>query len=131
MTGEFDRPDLDSRENIERFVDLFYERMLADDQLAPIFVDVAEIELEVHLPHIKDYWCKLLLGEKRYQRHTMNIHRQLHGKRPLAAGDFQRWLMFFTATVDENFTGQRAQRAKQVASSIAANMEKSLPAGAP
>ena len=124
-TGD-SRPDLDSRENIEHFVDLFYERMLADEQLAPIFVDVAEIELAVHLPHIKDYWCKLLLGEKRYQRHTMNIHRQLHGRRPLEAADFQRWLAFFTATVDEHFAGERAERAKQVAASIAANMEKSL-----
>ena len=120
-------PDLDSRENIEFFVDRFYERLLADEQLAPIFVDVAAIDLAVHLPHIKDYWCKLLLGDKRYQRHTMNIHRQLHGQRPLQAQDFQRWLEFFTSTVDTHFTGERARRAKQVAASIAANMEHSLP----
>lgn len=120
-------PDMDSRENIEWFVDRFYERLLSDEQLAPIFVDVAAIDLAVHLPHIKDYWCKLLLGDTRYQRHTMNIHRQLHGKRPLQAEDFQRWLAFFTATVDEHFTGERAERAKQVAASIAANMEHSLP----
>lgn len=121
-------PDLDTRENIECFVDKFYQRMLADEQLAPIFVDVAEIDLSVHLPHIKDYWCKLLLGEKNYQRHTMNIHRQLHSKRPLHKGDFERWLDFFITTVDAHFAGERAERAKQVAASIAANMEKSLPA---
>jgi hemoglobin len=119
-------PDLDSRENIELFVDRFYERLLADEQLAPIFVDVAAIDLAVHLPHIKDYWCKLLLGDKRYQRHTMNIHRLLHGKRPLEAQDFQRWLMFFTTTVDAHFAGERAARAKRVAASIAANMEQGL-----
>ena len=130
MAGERHGPDLDSRENIERFVDLFYQRMLADEQLAPIFVDVAEIDLAVHLPHIKDYWCKLLLGEKGYQRHTMNIHRQLHGKRPLASDDFERWLAFFKATVDDHFAGERAERAKRVAASIAANTQKSLPAGA-
>jgi hemoglobin len=127
MTTGVDKPDLDSRENIESFVDRFYQRLLADDQLAPIFVDVAEIDLAVHLPHIKNYWCKLLLGEKGYQRHTMNIHRQLHGKRPLQKEDFQRWLAFFVATVDAGFTGERAERAKKVATSIAANMEKSLP----
>ena len=127
MTAQAQKPDLDCRENIERFVDLFYQRMLADEQLAPIFVDVAEIDLAVHLPHIKDYWCKLLLGEQGYQRHTMNIHRQLHGKRPLQKEDFQRWLVFFVATVDQDFAGERAERAKQVATSIAANMEKSLP----
>jgi hemoglobin len=129
VTAQAQKPDLDCRKNIERFVDLFYQRLLADEQLAPIFVDVAEIDLTVHLPHIKNYWCKLLLGEKGYQRHTMNIHRQLHGKRPLQKQDFQRWLAFFVATVDEGFAGERAERAKQVATSIAANMEKSLPSG--
>ena len=121
------RPDLDCRENIEAFVDRFYERLLSDEQLAPIFVDVARVDLAVHLPHIKDYWCKLLLGEQGYRRHTMNIHRQLHGKRPLHRGDFERWLAFFTGTVDDYFAGERAERAKRVAASIAANMEKGLP----
>ena len=121
------KPDMDSRENIEFFVERFYASLLADAQLARIFVDVAQIDLAVHLPHIKDYWCKLLLGEKGYQRHTMNIHRQLHGKTPLRKQDFQRWLDFFIATVDDHFCGEKADRAKQVAASIAANMEKSLP----
>lgn len=124
------RPDLDSRENIEAFVDRFYERMLVDPRLAPIFIDVAEIELDVHLPHIKDYWCKLLLGEQGYQRHTMNIHRRLHGKRSLGSDDFARWLALFNRTVDDYFAGERAERAKRVAAAIAANMEKGLPGGA-
>ena len=128
MTTQPQKLDLDSRENIEAFVDLFYRRILQDEQLAPIFLDVAGIDLAVHLPHIKNYWCKLLLGEKNYQRHTMNIHRQLHGKQPLQAGDFQRWLALFNATLDEGFAGERAERARQVAASIAGNMEASLPA---
>lgn len=122
------RPDLDSREHIALFVDRFYARMLADEHLAPIFVDVARIDLAVHLPHIKDYWCKLLLGDKQYRRHTMDIHRQLHSKRTLKAQDFQRWLSVFTAAVDANFAGERVELAKRVATSIAANMQKSLPA---
>jgi hemoglobin len=50
----------------------------------------------------------------------------LHGKRELHPDDFQRWLSFFIRTVDENFAGERAERAKRVATAIAANMEKSL-----
>ena len=127
MSAGGELPDMNSRENIEFFVDRFYERLLADEQLAPIFLDVAGVDVSVHLLHIKDYWCKLLLGEKGYQRHTMNIHRQLHGKRPLRAEDFERWLEFFTTTVDAHFSGERAERAKQVAGSIAANMQDGLP----
>ena len=126
MTVEGDRPDMDSKENIEFFVDCFYERLLSDEQLSPIFVDIAEIDLAIHLPHIKDYWRKLLLGEKKYQRHTMNIHRKLNAKRPLQPEDFQRWLSFFSDTADAHFAGDRTERAKKVAKAIAANMEQSL-----
>ena len=119
-------PDLDSRPQIEAFVDRFYQRMLADTELAPIFLDVAAIDLDVHLPHIKNYWCKLLLGERGYRRHTMNIHRQLHGKRALLSADFERWLTLFQGTVDGGWQGERAERAKRVAASIAANMQSGL-----
>jgi len=120
------KPDLDSRPRIEAFVDRFYARMLEDPRLAPIFIDVAQIELDQHLPHIKDYWCKLLLGERGYQRHTMNIHRRLNRKQPLVAADFERWLGLFTGTVDDFYAGPGAERAKRVAASIAHNMEQSL-----
>lgn len=119
---EHKRPDLNSRERVDEFVDAFYAKVLNDAVLAPIFLDVAAIDLDVHLPHIKDYWSKLLLGDGRYQRHTMNIHRQLHGKRPLAEEDFQRWLGLFLSTVDERFSGEKAERAKRVAAAIAGNM---------
>ncbi len=118
--------DLDSRHNIEAFVDHFYRKIFADPHLAPIFVNVAEVDLEVHLPHIKDYWCKLLLGHERYRRHTMNIHRSLHAKRALGAIDFQRWINIFISTVDELFAGEGAERAKKVARAIATNMEAAL-----
>jgi hemoglobin len=126
MSAVASRSDLDSREHIGFFVDRFYEQLLADEQLAPIFFDVAKIDLSAHLPHIKDYWCKLLLGESQYQRHTMDIHRRLNAKRPLHAEDFQRWLAFFKETVDTHFVGERASRAKRVAATIAANMERAM-----
>jgi hemoglobin len=120
-------PDLDSRENIGEFVDCFYRKILADSSLAPIFIDVAEVDLAVHLPHIKDYWCKLLLADKSYQRHTMNIHRNIHAKRALLPRDFQRWLDLFVATAEEGYAGERAERAKEIAQTIAENMQKALP----
>jgi len=120
------KPDLDSPQQIQRFVEAFYGKMLRDEQLAPIFLEVAAVDLKHHLPLIRSYWEKLLLGEGDYRRHTMNIHRAVHAKRPLTANDFERWLSFFHCTVDENFSGPKAQRAKEVASHIAANMHKSL-----
>lgn len=121
-----EKPDLDSPERIRSFVEAFYARLLRDEQLAPIFLDVANIDLKKHLPLICSYWEKLLLGDSSYRRHTMNIHRVVNSKRPFTAADFDRWLDFFRTTVDESFAGPSAQRAKQTAAHIAANMLKSL-----
>lgn len=120
------RPDLDSPERIRSFVEAFYAKLLKDEQLAPIFIDVANIDIEKHLPLICSYWEKLLLGDSDYRRHTMNIHRAVHSKRPFTAADFDRWLEFFQSTVDEHFQGERAEKAKRTAAYIASNMHKSL-----
>jgi hemoglobin len=119
-------PDLDSREKVEAFVDAFYARILVDEELAPIFLQVAAVDLDVHLPHIKDYWCKLLLGDEAYRRHTMNIHRQLHGKQELQPANFERWLELFVDTLDTHFKGEKTDRARRVARTIAGNMQTAL-----
>lgn len=118
--------DLDNKQHIRDFIEAFYGRMLADPSLAPIFLDVAEIELDKHLPLIRSYWEKLLLGDSDYNRHTMNIHRALNSKRTLHAEDFERWLGLFCQTADESYAGPRTERAKQVAAAIVANMQRSL-----
>jgi hemoglobin len=120
------KPDLDNRREVEILVDDFYTRLLADPVLAPIFLDVAAIDLAVHLPHIKAYWCKLLLGEQGYQRHTMNIHRALHVQHALTGLEFQQWLDYFITTVDASYAGAQATRAKKIATSIANNMQAAL-----
>jgi hemoglobin len=120
------KPDLDSPERIAQFVEAFYGKLLDDQRLAPLFVNVARIEIHEHFPRIRAYWEKLLLGHDDYRRHTMNIHRQLHRKEPLTPADFDRWLDYFRETVDEHFAGVKAERAKRVAAAIAGNMRQSL-----
>ncbi len=120
------KPDLDSPERIEQFVDAFYGKMLKDERLAPFFLDVAKIDVREHFPRIRAYWEKLLLGHNHYHRHTMNIHRAVHRQAPMVEADFAQWLALFTATVDESYSGEKAERAKDVAAHIVANMERSL-----
>ncbi|MBO6753027.1 MULTISPECIES: group III truncated hemoglobin [Spongiibacter] len=120
------KPDMDSPEQIRLFVEHFYEQLLADKQLAPLFIDVAAIDIREHFPRIQAYWEKLLLGKDDYHRHTMNIHRVLNDKQQLTHEDFTRWLQYFHDTADRYFQGPKTERAKLIASRIAANMEKSL-----
>ncbi|MDX1506227.1 MAG: group III truncated hemoglobin [Spongiibacter sp.] len=126
MTDAAPKPDMDSPEAIGEFVEAFYELLLKDERLAPIFFDVADIDIREHFPRIQAYWEKLLLGGSDYQRHTMNIHREVHEKQPLEAADFERWLAYFEQAANTHFAGPKTERAKVVAARIADNMAKAL-----
>ena len=120
------KPDLDSAQHIAQFVDSFYRKVLADTLLAPMFTEVANIDVAVHIPHIRQYWEKLLLGDKNYQRHTMNIHRDLHRKSAFTEEQFTRWLALFEQTAGDEFSGVKTERAVTIARSIAGNMAQAL-----
>jgi hemoglobin len=120
------KPDLDSPEHIAMFVEAFYACLLRDERLAPIFTEVAGIDIAEHFPRIQAYWEKLLLGENNYQRHTMNIHRQLDAKQRLSDSDFDQWLGYFIQSADSGFAGPKTEHAKRIATTIAKNMRRAL-----
>lgn len=116
------KPDLDTAERIDGFVERFYDRVLADEELAPVFLDVAGIDLREHLPRIAAYWKKMLLGEPGYDRHMMVHHRNIHARRSITPELGRRWLAHFEATLDEHYTGPVAERARALANTIMKNM---------
>lgn len=119
-------PDLDSVEQIDRFVRLFYQRLLTDDTLAPYFTDVAGISLASHLPLISAYWQKMLLGDSRYQRHTMARHRQLHARRALGGAQHEAWLGHFFAVTQAHFSGPKTDQARRIAARVMDNLYRQL-----
>jgi hemoglobin len=121
-------PDLDSADRIEDFVHRFYRRLLADPVMAPLFRDVAGVDLQEHLPLIVAYWRKMLLGEAGYQRHTMERHRVLDSKHPLTEDHARRWLQYFNSTLDEGFRGPYAERARHIAARVMDNLMAQLAA---
>lgn len=120
------KPDLDNPENIKTFVEDFYEKVLADDILAHIFIDVAKINIEEHFLKIRSYWEKMLLKDPAYKRHMMNIHREVYAKFPFSTTEFERWVKLFVATVEEGYQGPMADRAIKLANTIAFNMDTVL-----
>ncbi len=119
--------DLDNGEAIDAFVDAFYARMLRDPRLAPIFFDVAKIDLAIHLPRIKAYWRKMLLGDAAaYRGHMMARHRAVDARRRLVADDYERWLSLFEQTLDSGFAGPGTDRARELGRRIAGNMRRNL-----
>ena len=109
--------DLDSAQHIRMFVESFYEKVLSDQSLEPIFSKVAKVDLSKHLPIICSYWEKLLLGGSDYRRHTMNIHRAVDVQQSFTEANFAAWLGHFKATAAE-FSGPKTDRAVIIASTI-------------
>ncbi len=119
------KKDIQSRTDIDRLMNQFYARATRDQIIGYIFSDVAKLDLEHHLPVIGDFWETLLFGTGNYQRHGRNplqIHGELSLKTPLHAEHFRRWLDIFRETIDESFSGERAEFAKTRAEAIANRM---------
>jgi hemoglobin len=121
--------DIESREDIDVVMRVFYERALADDVIGYIFTDVAKLDLEHHLPVIGDFWETMLFQTGNYAKHGRNpieVHKALHLRSNLSREHFNRWLGIFVESVDGEFVGERAEFLKMRANSIALRMQDSL-----
>ncbi|HYZ80122.1 MAG TPA: group III truncated hemoglobin [Solirubrobacteraceae bacterium] len=114
-----DRTDIQNRADCERLVRAFYGRALSDPVLGFIFVDVAKLDLEAHVPRIASFWETILLGAQSYAGGAFRPHAVLHTKVRLRAGHFERWLWLWRTTVDALFAGPRAELAKTHAERVA------------
>ena len=126
--------DIENRDDCERLVRAFYGRAMRDPVIGWVFVDVAQLDLEAHVPRIASFWETILLGAASYSGGAFRPHVDLHARVGLKAGHFERWLWLWSTTVDELFAGQRAELAKRHAVRVAAAFHarlEGLPAGRP
>lgn len=114
---------LESRAQLEQLVHRFYARVRQDPLIGPVFNDVARVNWEEHLPKITDFWDTLLFGTARYRGRPFPPHVPLD----LRAEHFERWLSLFALTVDELFTGFKADeiksRARQIGRTFLGNIQ--------
>ena len=78
--------DIESRADCERLVRAFYGRALEDPIIGFIFVDVAKLDLEAHVPRLTSFWETILLGAQSYGGGAFRPHAQLHGRSGCAEG---------------------------------------------
>jgi hemoglobin len=117
-----DYHDIESREDILRLVTTFYGTLFEDPVLGPIFRDVAQVDLERHIPTFANFWENILFQTGAYRGGLMAAHIRVHLLEPLDTHHLQRWLDTWETTVDSLFTGPRANHAKVQASRVGVNM---------
>jgi len=119
-------PVIAGRSDISDLVVAFYERAFRDELLGPVFVDIAKLDLDAHLPIMCDFWETVLFKTGSYRRNTLQVHTALHRKSPLTSEHFGRWLDLWTGTIDSMFAGEKAELAKTQATRIAWSMSRRL-----
>jgi hemoglobin len=118
--------DLTNRDDVEFLVRNFYARAFADPLLGQIFVDVARMDLDAHLPVMCDFWQTVLFRAGLYRRNALQVHVHLHAIATLSSQHFARWLALWVATVDDHFAGEKAELAKTQAARIAYSISRRL-----
>ncbi|MDZ4709583.1 MAG: group III truncated hemoglobin [Saprospiraceae bacterium] len=111
--------DIQTREDIIVLVDQFYNKVRANPVIGPIFTEVAQLDFSAHLPIMYSFWGSQLLGEQSYTGNPMIPHLKLGKLTPMGEVQFGEWLRLFNETVDEFFTGTKAEEAKSRAGNIA------------
>ncbi|WP_295767215.1 group III truncated hemoglobin [uncultured Mucilaginibacter sp.] len=106
-------------QDIKVLVDGFYESVRHDELLGPVFNARIENRWPEHLEKMYKFWQTLLLDQHTYNGRPFPPHATL----PVEHQHFERWKAIFNATIDEHFTGTKANEAKQRAQNIAKMFE--------
>jgi len=104
-----------SLDHIKILVDQFYDKVRKDPLLAPIFIERIGNCWSQHLEKMYTFWQTVLLGQHTYYGSPFPPHATL----PVDHHHFERWLMLFNQTIDENFSGEIAEEARWRAGKMA------------
>ena len=118
--------DIADRDDIALLVRTFYEAAFEDELLGPVFVDVAQMDLDAHMPIMCDFWETVIFRAGLYTRNALQVHVALHAKAELTPEHFGRWVDLWHATVHEHFAGAHAEHAKVQGARIAYSVSRRL-----
>ena len=114
------KKDIKNRKDIEKLVNLFYEKVKSDSAIGYLFTDVANVNWEVHLPRMYDFWENILFSTSNFEGNPMMKHKELDQKSKLTVAHFEQWNNLFITTVDKLFVGDKAEEIKARALNMSA-----------
>lgn len=114
--------DIKDKKDIEFLVNTFYDKVKTDPIIGNIFTNIAKVDWEEHLPKMYTFWEAIIFGTTSFKGNPMRTHKELSWKTPMGETQFDRWLSLWVDVIDENFTGFKAEEAKQRGKNIAGLM---------
>lgn len=111
--------DIENSNDITLLVETFYKKVSQDELMAPHF---ANTNWEHHLPRMIGFWEFVLLDKAGYTGNVFDAHVHLK----IDQRHFDQWINYFKKTIDELFSGEKAEFAKQRAELIAYTFSSKL-----
>lgn len=113
-----------NEETIRRLVHGFYDAVLRDPLIGPIFArEVVSDRWPVHLEKMCAFWSSLLLKTQRYQGRPLRPHLMIGEIRD---EHFQRWISLFSKTAKRVFNAEDAAAVAALATRIANSFRLSI-----
>jgi len=118
-----------TKENLNKLVISFYTRVLKDDLVGPIFIDILGKNLKegkwpAHIELLTNFWASLALGENNYNSSPFAPHIEF--KERLSVKAFERWLKLFSETLNTIYHPQIADQFLAKSKTIAGNFMRNL-----
>ncbi len=104
--------DISTKDDIEKLMTLFYDRLLDNPIAAPIF---SGTDMEKHMPRVIAFWDGIAFGGGTYRGVPFDPHVPLD----LKSEHFVIWFETFCGTLDDLFEGPIVAKLKERARSIA------------
>lgn len=114
--------EIQTREDVHKLVIAFYAKIRKDELLGPIFNRIIpEENWDKHLDKLTDFWETALFGIPKFKGNPTLAHRKVDqvSNPGINEQHFNYWLNLWHETIDEQFTGSKADRAKQAAIGMA------------
>ncbi len=117
------KPDIQNRKDVETLVNLFYERVKRDSEIGYFFTEVTNVNWDKHLPVMYAFWENVLFHTGGFEGNPMKKHHDIHTQSPISKTQFLHWVLLFHQTIDDLFSGPKADELKQKSESIATIMQ--------
>lgn len=107
------KKDITTRADVEKLVNTFYGRIRQNDKIGFYFNETIK-DWESHLKKLADFWETQLIGGNSFRGNPKTAHIKVDQKykQTISTKEFGEWLNIWFMTIDELFTGEIAQKAK-------------------
>jgi len=110
--------DITTTQDIQLLVNTFYDKVKTTE-IGFFFNDVVNVNWEKHLPKMYIFWESVLFATTKFDGNPMGAHFPINEKVAMEKHHFETWLKHWKETIDQLFSGEIADSAKNKAENIA------------